>query len=295
MAENQLQAVNKKQQIKAFNDIVNTAYYQNQLKTVFGNNAGTFATSMMELFTGSPELQQCDPKLVAAEAMKAAALHLPLQRSLGRAHVVVFKNKGVPTPTFIPGWKGLVDLAVRTGQYLTINPTVIYKGELRGFDKLSGFIDVSGEKESNEVLGYVGYFELIGGFKKMIYMSLTDMCHFAKTKVSYLKFNKDVTEESLYKLAQEQAEHGPAADGMGWLANFESMAKKTVIRRVLDYGPMSIEMYQAVALNDREYESAEEIRDAENMEVKQVINAADIIQPEEVVEEQQPEQEAAPI
>ena len=292
MAENQIQVVNKKQQIQAFKDIVDNAYYQNQLKKVFGANAGTFATSMMELYTGSTELQQCDPKLVAAEAMRAAALRLPLQKSLGRAHVVVFKNKGVPTPTFIPGWKGLVDLAVRSGQYLTINPTVIYEGEFRGQDKLSGFIDVSGEKESNKILGYVGYFELIGGFKKMIYMTLKEMCHFAKTKVPSLKYRKDVTEESLYNLAQEQAEHGPSAEGMGWLANFESMAKKTVIRRVLDYGPMSIEMQQAVALHDREYETAEEIRDAENMEVKQVVNASDIIQPEEVKE---PEQEEAPI
>ena len=77
MEQNQIQINNKKQQIKAFNDIVNNAYYQNQLQRLFGKNAGTFATSMMELYTSNSDLQQCDPKLVAAEAMRAAALHLP--------------------------------------------------------------------------------------------------------------------------------------------------------------------------------------------------------------------------
>jgi len=292
MAENQLAvaAQNKKQQIKAFNDIVNNAYYQNQLKSLFGKNAGTFATSMMELYTSNADLQQCDPKLVAAEAMKAAALHLPIQKSLGRAHVVVFKNKGIPTPTFIPGWKGLVDLAVRTGQYLTVNPTVVYEGELRGVDKLSGFIDISGEKESNKVLGYVGYFELIGGFKKMVYMTLKDMCHFAKTKAPSLKYNQKVTEQTLYELAQKQAEEGPAADGMGWLANFESMAKKTVIRRVLDYGPMSIEMQTAISLHDQA-ENAEAIRDAENLEARPVINASQMMQDAEEVKAEEVKEE----
>ena len=69
MAENQIQVADKKQQIAAFNNIVNNAYYQNQLQKLFGKNAGTFATSMMELFTSNAELQQCDPKLVVAEAM----------------------------------------------------------------------------------------------------------------------------------------------------------------------------------------------------------------------------------
>ena len=208
--QNQIQVANKKQQIQAFNDVVNNAHYQNQLQKLFGKNAGTFATSMMELFTSNADLQQCDPKLVAAEAMRAAALHLPLSRALGRAYVVVFKEKGVPKPQFLLGWRGLVDLALRSGQYETINTRVVYKGELLGEDKLSGFIDISGEKESNEVVGYLAYFKLVTGFKKMLFMDVKGMCHYAKMYAPTLKFSK-ITEDELLVKAQEQAEHGPQA------------------------------------------------------------------------------------
>ena len=282
MAENQIQTANNKQQIQAFNNIVNNAYYQNQLQKLFGKNAGTFATSMMELYTSNQDLQQCDPKLVAAEAMRAAALHLPLSKALSRAYVVVFKDHGVPKPQFLIGYLGLLDLALRSGQYETINTRVVYKGEFLGEDKLSGFIDISGEKESNEVVGYLAYFKLVTGFKKMLYMDIKSMCHYAKMYAPTLKFNK-ITEDELYKKAQEQAEHGPQAGSIGWFGDFNSMAKKTVLRQLLKWGPMSIEMQQAIA-QDEDYQSAEEVRDQENASPKIVVNANDVIQPEETKE-----------
>ena len=289
MAENQIQVADKKQQIAAFNNIVNNAYYQNQLQKLFGKNAGTFATSMMELFTSNAELQQCDPKLVAAEAMRAAALHLPLSRALSRAYVVVFKDHGVPKPQFLIGYLGLLDLALRSGQYETINTRVVYKGELLGEDKLSGFIDISGEKESNEVVGYLAYFKLVTGFKKMLYMDIKSMCHYAKMYAPTLKFNK-ITEEELLKKAQEQAERGPQAGSIGWFGDFNSMAKKTVLRQLLKWGPMSIEMQQAIA-QDEDYTSAEEQRDQENLEARPVINAAQAFdKAEEVKDEAQASQ-----
>ena len=204
MAENQIQTANNKQQIQAFNNIVNNAYYQNQLQKLFGKNAGTFATSMMELYTSNQDLQQCDPKLVAAEAMRAAALHLPLSRALSRAYVVVFKDHGVPKPQFLIGYLGLLDLALRSGQYETINTRVVYKGELLGEDKLSGFIDISGEKESNEVVGYLAYFKLVTGFKKMLYMDIKSMCHYAKMYAPTLKFNKIQRKNFIRRLRNRQ-------------------------------------------------------------------------------------------
>jgi recombination protein RecT len=228
--------------------------------------------------------------LVAAEAMRAAALHLPLSKALSRAYVVVFKDHGVPKPQFLIGYLGLLDLALRSGQYETINTRVVYKGEFLGEDKLSGFIDISGEKESNEVVGYLAYFKLVTGFKKMLYMDIKSMCHYAKMYAPTLKFNK-ITEDELYKKAQEQAERGPQAGSIGWFGDFNSMAKKTVLRQLLKWGPMSIEMQQAIA-QDEDYQSAEEVRDQENASPKIVVNANDVIQPEEVKE---PEPETAPI
>lgn len=291
--QNQIQVTNKKQQIKEFNDVVNNAYYQNQLQKLFGKNAGTFATSMMELFTSNADLQQCDPKLVAAEAMRAAALHLPLSKALGRAYVVVFKEKGVPKPQFLLGWRGLVDLALRSGQYETINTRVVYKGELLGEDKLSGFIDISGEKESNEVVGYLAYFKLVTGFKKMLFMDVKGMCHYAKMYAPTLKFNK-LTEDDLFKKAQEQAEHGPQAGAIGWFGDFNAMALKTVVRQLLKWGPMSIEMEQAIAQED-EYQNAESIRDEENAESKQVVTASQMIQEADATEVREDTEDQPPI
>lgn len=293
--QNQVQVANKKQQIQAFNNIVNGAYYQNQLQKLFGKNSGTFATSMMELYTSNADLQQCDPKLVAAEAMRAAALHLPLSKALGRAYVVVFKEKGVPKPQFLLGWRGLVDLALRSGQYETINTRVVYKGELLGEDKLSGFIDISGEKESNEVVGYLAYFKLVTGFKKMLFMDVKGMCHYAKMYAPTLKFSK-ITEDDLLVKAQEQAEHGPQAGAIGWFGDFNAMALKTVVRQLLKWGPMSIEMQQAIA-DDEDYQSAEEIRNEENAAPKKVVNAANMMQDADATEvkEEQPKTDEPPI
>lgn len=295
MAENQIQVANKKQQIQAFNNIVNGAYYQNQLQKLFGKNSGTFATSMMELYTSNAELQQCDPKLVAAEAMRAAALHLPLSKALGRAYVVVFKNKGVPEPQFLIGWRGLVDLAIRSGQYETINAVMVRKGELLGNDKLSGFIDISGQAESNEVVGYLAYFKLVTGFKKMIFMTTKEMCHYAKMYAPTLKFSK-LTEDDLFNKAQEQAERGPQAGAIGWFGDFNAMALKTVVRQVLKWGPMSIEMQQAIS-DDEDYASAEEIRDNDNSAPRQQITATQMMQEAEAeeVKDEAPATEQPPI
>ena len=299
MAENQTTALakpTKKQEIiLAFNKVVNGGYIQNQLTNIMGKNAGSFTSSMLELFSQDSGLQECDPKAVCMEAMKAAALHLPLSKSLGRAYVLPFKNKGVATPTFVIGWKGLIDLAVRTGQYETINAVCIYKGEMTGQDKLSGFIKLDGVRESNEVIGYLGYFKLTTGFTKMVYMTVDQMAHYGKTYAPTLKFSK-ITEDELIKKAQEQSEHGPQAGAIGWFGDFNAMALKTVVRKVLSWGPMSIELQNAIA-NDEDYDiPAEQKRDEENAAPRQVINVDAVITPvDEQKQEEQPEQEAAPI
>lgn len=295
MEQNQTTAVTqvtKKQEvILAFNKVVNGGYIQNQLTNIMGKNAGSFTSSMIELFSQDSGLQECDPKAVVMEAMKAASLRLPLARSLGRAYVLPFKNKGVATPTFVIGWRGLCDLAIRTGQYETINAICVYKGELKGQDKLSGFIDISGNRESNEVVGYLGYFKLVTGFTKMVYMDVKQMAHYGKTYAPTLKFSK-ITEDELIKKAQEQSEHGPQAGAIGWFGDFNAMALKTVVRKVLSWGPMSIELQTAID-QDEEYVSAEAVRDSENTTPRQVINAQQMM--EEAQAEEVKEEEAAPI
>ena len=95
---------NEKQlMVQEFTTTLNNNYYQNQLKSTLKDNAGVFASSLLELVTSDKNLLACDPKLLMAEAMKAASLKLPLNKQLGYAYIVPYGK----TPTMIIGYKGL--------------------------------------------------------------------------------------------------------------------------------------------------------------------------------------------
>lgn len=257
-------ATNKQLAVKSFNDTLNNAYYQAQLKSTMKDNAGTFATSLMELVTSDEKLLACPPQLLMAEAMKAASLHLPLNKQLGYAYIVPYGN----TPTMIIGYKGLYQLAIRSGLYKNINADIVYDGEYQGYDKISGELHLDGEKTSNKVVGYFAFLELTNGFRKMMYMSLDDMCQYARKYSATLK-NCKMTNEQLADMAQKQSESGPGTS-VGWYGNFNDMATKTVLRRLLSkYGYLSIEMQNAMTVDD--VPTAEEQRDAEFAEAKEVV------------------------
>ena len=311
MAENQnlpqaqagTQLTVAQQNVMNFKKILDGNFAQTQLKQVLKENAGTFATSLMEVFTNDRQLQQCDPKAVFQEAVKAASLKLPLNKQLGYGYIVVYNNWdkerriSVPTPTFIPGYRGYIQLAMRTGQYRNINADVVYEGELRTRDKLTGAIDLNGEATSDRLIGYFAHFELLNGFSKTLYMSKDQMAAFALKFAAAYKPRKNFTPptaDQLIDMAQEQASNGPG-QGVGWNGDYNAMATKTVLRRLLSkWGYLSIEMMNAIAMDEKEdFTTAEEVRNEDNAAPKQVISAADMMQEveaEEVKEESQQEQ-----
>lgn len=250
--------------VKNFKAVLDNSYYQEQLKNVMKENAGTFAASLLELVTSDEKLLACDGRLLMAEAMKAASLHLPLNKQLGYAYIVPYGN----TPTMIIGYKGLYQLAIRSGLYKNINADVVYEGEYQGYDKISGELHLDGVKSSNKIVGYFAFLELTNGFRKMMYMSLDDMCSYAKKYSATLR-NCKMTNQQLAEMAQKQAESGPG-NTVGWYGNFNDMATKTVLRRLLSkYGYLSIEMQTAMTVDD--VPTAEEQRDSEFEEDKKVI------------------------
>ena len=261
----QPQATAKQYAVAAFKKTAESGYYQQQLKNVLKENAGTFAASLMELVTGDDKLLACDSKLLMAEAMKAASLKLPLNKQLGYAYIVPYGK----TPTMIIGYKGLYQLAIRSGLYKNINADVVYEGEYQGNDKITGELHLGGEKISEKPVGYFAYFELTNGFKKMMYMSLDDMASYCKKYSATMK-NCKMSNEELAELAEKQAKQGPG-NSVGWYGNFNDMATKTVLRKLLSkYGYLSIEMQNAMSVD--EAETAEEHRDTEFAEAKEVIN-----------------------
>lgn len=255
--------------VKNFQAVMNNSYYQTLLQNTLKENKGTFTTSLMELATSDESLLQCNPNALMAEALKAASLHLPLNKQLGQCYILPFKNHGVLTPTLVVGTKGYLQLAMRTGKYETINSDVVYEGELKGYDKVTGNLDLSGIRTSNVPIGYFAYMKMKNGFSKLLYMSLDEVCLYAKQYSPTVKFNDKLTPDGLKQLALNQAAKG-VSDGVGWKSNFESMALKTVLRRLLSkWGELSIENNDI--LNIDEAPSTEQQRDEEFAEDKKVI------------------------
>lgn len=251
--------------IDVLKNMLNAPSVMEQFQNALAKSAPTFVASVIDLYNGDSNLQLCEPKAVVMEALKAAVLKLPINKALGYAFIIPFNNsvkdeKGNwikrMTPTFQMGYKGYIQLAMRTGQYRTINADVVYEGELRKVNKLTGEIAFDGEKKSDKVVGYFCYFELMNGFSKTLYMTVEQMADHAKRYSKGLK--KETTVEGLMNLANLPV----ATDSktVGWMGNFHGMAVKTVIRNLLSkYGYLSVEMQQAIQ-NDAEGDT--EVRDA---------------------------------
>lgn len=282
--------------VKSFQDVMNNNYYQSLLQNTLRENKGSFCTSLMELFSSDEKLMQCKPNDLMAEALKAASLHLPLNKQLGQCYILPFKTKGVMTPTLVIGVRGYLQLAMRTNKYANINADVVYEGELKAYDKVRGKLDLTGQRTSNVPVGYFAYFEKKDGFSKLFYMSLEDVCAYAKQYSLTVKFNPNVTAQSLKEIALKQAGFS-AGDGVGWLANFESMAIKTVLRQLLSkWGELSIENNDILNIDEAPFVSAEQQRDAEFAEAKKVISidgeTGEVLDPQTT--DDAPQQEAQP-
>jgi recombination protein RecT len=258
MADNQIapaqsqQAVARQEKpIDLLKATINAPSVQAQFKNALGDHKDTFVASLIDLYTGDKSLQTCKPQLVIAEALRAATLRLPLNKALGFAYIVVYNNSvkqpdgswtKVPTPTFIPGYKGYIQLAMRTGQYRTINADVVYEGEVRKVNKLTGEIAFDGEKTSDKIIGYFCYFELLNGFSKTLYVTVEDMAAYAK------RYSPSVKYETTVAQLIAKANDGIIGKKVGWEGNFNDMAIKTVVRRLLSkYGYLSVEMQNAMA------------------------------------------------
>lgn len=239
--------------IDLMKSVINAPSVQEQFQNALGEHKDAFVASLIDLFTGDKQLQTCKPALVIAEALRAATLRLPLNKALGFAYIIVFNNSvqnadgswsKVPTPTFVPGYKGYIQLAMRTGQYRTINADFVYEGEMRKVSKLTGEIALDGEKKSDKIIGYFCYFELLNGFNKTLFVSVEDMAAYALRYSPSFKGKKKPSADALIKLAQANQ----PSSKVGWEGNFNDMALKTVIRRLLSkYGYLSVEMQNALS------------------------------------------------
>lgn len=252
---------------------------EEQFRNALGKSSQAFVASIISLYNGNPLLQQCEPRQVVMEALKAATLGLPIDPNLGFSWVIPYNNSfKLPngsyekrmTPTFQIGSKGYIQLAMRTGQYRTINSDVVYEGEMQTVDKLTGEINFQGERKNDKVTGYFAYMEMLNGFSKTLYMSREQVETHAK------RHSKGYNSKS-----------------SPWGSDFDEMALKTVVKRLLSkYGYLSIEMAGAVSDETNGDAMTDRDRAIESSDT-QVIDI-DEMQEESPSPEQAPENEPPP-
>lgn len=248
---------------------LNADSVQEQFKNALKENAGAFTASVIDLYASDTYLQRCNPNLVIMECLKSATLKLPINKQLGFAYIVPYKNKkGEHIPQFQLGYKGYVQLAMRTGQYKHLNAGVIYEGVDITRNILTGEIEFSGEPTSDKPQGYFAHLEMLNGFTKTVYMTSEEMLAHAK------RYSK-----SFHKSTS------------AWKTNFEEMAQKTVIRKLLSkYGYLSTEIISALSSDTEEID--DEINQEANQEIIDI--EYEVQDDEEDEQEQEEEQDAEP-
>lgn len=192
--------------------------YKNKFNEMLGKKAAGFMSSIIAVTNNNKYLAKANPATVIGAAAQAAMLDLPINQSLGFAYIVPYGNEA----QFQLGYKGYIQLAQRSGQYVDIGAKTVYEGELEYENRLLDKFKF-GERTGDKVIGYLAYFRLTNGFEKMLFMELDEMIAHAK------KYSKN------YK---------GGTDKWG-LTDFNTMAEKTVLKRLLSkYGPLSIESVQ---------------------------------------------------
>lgn len=204
---------------------------QARIKESLQGKAQQFVVSLLSLVNSSSELADCEPASLMNAALTAASLDLPINQNLGFAYIIAYKTKSPDGKTYIKkaqfqmGYKGFIQLAQRSGQFKTINVSDVREGEIVGIDRLTGDItfEWAADRDSLPIVGYVGYMELVNGFRKSMYMTATEL------KTHGNRFSQT------------------AKRGFGlWVDDFDAMASKTVVKMLLSkYAPLTVEMQKA--------------------------------------------------
>lgn len=248
-------AAQHKVQFQAF--IKNEAVLKNISETL-GSETKTkrFVASVISAVSTNPTLQECQAPTIVSAALLGESLNLSPSPQLGHYYLVPFKDKkaGVTNATFQLGYKGYIQLAIRSGQYKKMNVIAIKDGELIGYNPLDEELQVEliedeYQREQRPTIGYYAMFELINGFRKTMYWSKRKMMAHAEKYSTAFKFNGGA--EALKKLENgEIPEKELWKYSSFWFKDFDGMAFKTMLRQLISkWGIMSIEM-QSAYVND---------------------------------------------
>lgn len=245
---------------KGFSAVINSPAYMTAINNTLKEpaRANRFVASIVSAVNTTPALQECTPATIITAALLGEALNLSPSPQLGQFYLVPFKQKekkdrngNVITPactnaTFVLGYKGYTQLAIRSGQYKKLNVLPIKQGELISFNPLDEEITVNliqdeTVRENTETIGYYAMFEYVNGFKKAIYWTKEKMmAHADKYSAAFSRqayenlMNGKIPQNELWKYSSF------------WYKDFDGMAMKTMLRQLISkWGIMSSEMEKA--------------------------------------------------
>ena len=224
----------KSQQKLGISDYLTKDAIKTRINNVIGGKNGTrFISSIVSAVNVNPQLQECTNQSILAAALLGETLNLSPSPQLGLYYMVPFQNKakGTTEATFVLGYKGYIQMAIRSGQYKKLNVISIKEGELVRFDPLTEDIEVKliedeEEREKAETAGYYACFEYLNGFRKAIYWSK------AKMEAHALKYSKGYAAKKGYTF---------------WEKDFDGMAYKTMLRQLISkWGIISTDFLTAM-------------------------------------------------
>ena len=218
----------------------NSPAVKQKFSEVVNGNGQQFVTSLLSIVTNNNLLAKATNESIMTAAMKAAVLNLPIEPSLGYAYIVPYKNQA----QFQVGYKGLIQLAQRSGQVTRLNAGEVYESQYKGFNPLTEDLEVDMTaipKENEKVVGYFAFMRLANGFEKTVF------------------WTKERVQAHGKKYSQSfSSKYSP------WQSDFDAMARKTVLKHMLStYAPLSTELQEAIAADnaDSTISNKNEIKD----------------------------------
>lgn len=230
-------SLTKRQEGNTFSNFITSDAVKAKLNSVIGSKDGTrFITAIVSAVSNNPLLADCEHASILSAALIGESLKLSPSAQLGQYYIVPFNDRKNQRKVaqFQIGYKGYLQLAIRSGQYKKINVIAIKSGELVHYDPLNEELEVNliqddETREASETVGYYAMFEYLNGFRKTMYWSKKKMELHAKYYSQAYK--KDLKEGTDYSF---------------WTRDFDPMAFKTMLRQIISkWGIMSIELQKA--------------------------------------------------
>lgn len=214
----------QKHNLSLIKQTLNAPNIYNRIQEMLGRKPDSYITSVMQVVSSNTMLANVDAESITGAVFTACALNLPLNNNLGLAYIVPFKGSA----QLQIGYKGFIQLAQRTGQIKTINAVAVYESDTEEsvLHRLTSLIP---KKVEGEIIGYVARLVTVTGFEASVTMTCDEI------KQHAYKYSQT------YKAAENKGQNYSV-----WHQNFDAMAKKTVLKGLMKFCPMSVELQKAI-------------------------------------------------